>query len=70
MQLTVNGKPKAGKETFQINGSLRLNVFDWNDGLYHIELQRFDGAIWKREGDTACVDKSELDEIKKEKGIL
>lgn len=64
MQLTVKGKPLKGKEIIKIKNDVRLNVFDWQDGFYHLEVQIFDGSIWKREGSTQCIDEVEYKAIK------
>ncbi len=65
MVLTVKGKPLKGVETFNMRGGIRVNIFDWQDGFYHAEVQRFDGKIWKREGQTKCIDKTEYEALKR-----
>ncbi len=65
MELTVKGKPLKGKETYHISNSVRVNVFDWMDDYYHVEMQMFDGYIWKRHGETRCIDKAEYEQLKR-----
>ncbi len=68
-QLTVKGKPLKNKNTIPITGSLQCKVFNWGDGYYHVELQRYDGIIWKREGQTKCLTNKELNSFKKEMNL-
>ena len=65
MVLTRNGKSTQANRQFRTNGSMRLNVFSWNDGFYNVELQQWDGFNWQRKGKTKCVTEAEFEEMKK-----
>ncbi len=65
MVLTKDGKQIQNNRPYRTNGSMRLNVFNWNDGFYNVELQQWDGFNWQKVGKTKCVTKSEYEEMKK-----